>query len=63
MIFNAMLFFNFSRDDPDYIEEWLDKRINKLSCEDRFKFYDLSDARGAQYDECSHKSSIYILFL
>ena len=58
-----MLFLNFSSDDPDYIEDWLDKRINKLSSEDRFKFYDLSDARGAQYDEGSNKSSIYILFL
>lgn len=47
----------FSRDDPDYIEDWLDKRINKLSSEDRFKFYDLSDARGAQYDEDSGESS------
>ena len=63
MIFNAMLFFNFSRDDPDYIEEWLDKRINKLSSEDRFKFYDLSDARGAQYDEGSHITSIYLTFV
>ena len=58
-----MLFFNFSSDDPDYIEDWLDKRINKLSSEDRFKFYDRSDARGAQYDEGSHKSSIYIVSL
>ena len=58
-----MLFFNFSCDDPDYIENWLDKRINKLSSADRFNFYDLSDARGAQYNEGSHKSSIYLLFL
>ena len=45
---------NFSSDDPDYIENWLDKKINKLSSEDRFKFYDLSDARGFDYDEGSY---------
>jgi len=47
----------FSSDDPDYIENWLDKKINNLSSEDRFKFYDLSDSRGAQYDEDSGTSN------
>jgi len=55
----------FSSDDPDYIENWLDKKINKLSSEDRFKFYDLSDARGSHYDEdsgASNKTTLGIFY-
>ena len=36
----------FSCEDSDYIEAWLDKRLNKMSSEDRQKFYDLSDCRS-----------------
>ena len=41
----------FSLEDTDYAENWLDKKINKLSSEDRAKFYDLSDSRSENKDE------------
>ena len=40
----------FERDDPDYIERWLDKKINRLSCCDREKYFNLSDARSSDFD-------------
>ena len=43
----------FENDDPDYIERWLDKKINRLSSSDREKYYDLSDARSSDFDELS----------
>jgi len=45
----------FSSEDSDYIEAWLDKRLNKMSSEDRQKFYDLSDFR-------SEKTTLGIFF-
>ena len=38
----------FSSDDQDYIEAWLDKRLNEMSCPDRQAFYDLSDCRSVE---------------
>ena len=36
----------FSHNDQDYIEGWLDKRLNKLSASDREIFFKLSDSRN-----------------
>ena len=52
-----------STDDPDYIENWLDKKINRMSSENRAKFYNLSDARSSGFEEgknCEIYSSTYI---
>mgnify|MGYP001162975423 CR=1 FL=1 len=38
----------FSNEDHEYIEAWLDKRLNKLNCPDRQAFYDLSDCRSVE---------------
>ena len=46
----------FSLDDPDEIEEWLEKRLLKMPASQRQKFYDLSDSR---FDE---KSTLGIFF-
>ena len=35
----------FDDDDPDYIEQWLDRRINRLTSEEREIFYSLADSR------------------
>merc|ERR1711997_605015 len=36
----------FADDDMDYIDNWLEKKLLKLSAEDRQSFYDLTDSRG-----------------
>ena len=36
----------FSSDDMDFIENWLDKRLNKMEASQRQKFYELSDSRS-----------------
>ena len=46
----------FSLDDPDEIEEWLEKRLLKMPASQRQKFYDLSDSR---FDE---KTTLGIFF-
>ena len=46
----------FERDDPDYIERWLDKKINRLSCFDREKYFNLSDARSSDFDPSMNPS-------
>jgi len=46
----------FERDDPDYIERWLDKKINLLSCFDREKYFNLSDARSSDFDPSMNPS-------
>jgi len=38
----------FSNDDIDFIETWLDKRLNKMEASQRQKFYELSDARSEE---------------
>jgi len=38
----------FSKDDMDYIETWLEKRLNKLESSEREKFFDLSDSRNEE---------------
>ena len=43
----------FSSEDPDYIEEWLDKKILKLCSEDRAKFYNLVDSRSFNDEKTS----------
>ena len=43
----------FSSEDPDYIEEWLDKKILKLCSEDRAIFYDLLDSRSNNDEKTS----------
>jgi len=35
----------FSLEDPDEIEEWLEKRLLRMPASERQKFYDLSDSR------------------
>ena len=47
----------FSNDDQDYIESWLDKRLNQMSSPDRQAFYDLSDCRSG-----SEKTTLGIFF-
>ena len=49
--FNNVILSKFSTDDPDYIENWLDKKINRMSSENRAKFYNLSDARSSGFEE------------
>ena len=52
-----------STDDPDYIENWLDKKINRMSSENRAKFYNLSDARSSGFEEgknCEIHNSTYM---
>ena len=49
----------FSLEDTDYAENWLDKKINKLSSEDRAKFYDLSDSRSENKDEKTNLGIFY----
>ena len=46
----------FSLEDPDEIEEWLEKRLLKMPASQRQKFYDLSDSR---FDE---KTTLGIFF-
>lgn len=41
----------FSSDDPDFIESWLEKRLNKCSAAQRQEFYDLADSRSENPDE------------
>ena len=41
----------FQYDDMVDIEEWLDKKLLKLSSEDRAKFFELSDSRSEDPDE------------
>ncbi len=36
----------FQNDDMDEVEEWLEKRLNRLSAEDREKFFNLSDSKA-----------------
>ena len=38
----------FSSDDMDFIENWLDKRLNKMEASQRQKFYELSDSRSEE---------------
>lgn len=38
----------FSSDDMDYIETWLEKRLNKLESSQREKFFNLSDSRNEE---------------
>ena len=47
------IFCHHSLDDSDLIEEWLDKKINRMSCDDRASFFKLSDARSSDFDEGS----------
>ena len=47
----------FSNDDQDYIESWLDKRLNQMSSPDRQAFYDLSDCRSG-----NEKTTLGIFF-
>ena len=47
----------------DYIENWLDKALNRLSCDDRAKFFELSDARTSVFDEGDTKTFIQIVNL
>ena len=35
----------FSLEDPDEIEEWLEKRLLRMPASERQKFYELSDSR------------------
>jgi hypothetical protein len=35
----------FDDDDPNYIEQWLDRRINRMSSEEREIFFSLADSR------------------
>ena len=49
----------FSLEDTDYAENWLEKKILKMSSEDREKFYDLSDSRSTNQDE---KTTLGIFF-
>ena len=43
----------FSLEDTDYAENWLEKKILKMSSEDRAKFYDLSDSRSTNDEKTS----------
>ena len=36
----------FDDDDPNYIENWLDRRINRMSSEEREIFFSLADSRS-----------------
>ena len=47
------IFCHHSLDDLDRVEEWLDKRINRMSSDDRASFFKLSDARSSDFDEGS----------
>jgi hypothetical protein len=35
----------FDDDDPNYIELWLDRHINRMTTEEREIFYSLADSR------------------
>jgi hypothetical protein len=47
----------FEDDDPDYIEQWLDRRINRMSSEEREVFFSLADSRFAS-SRALHTSSV-----
>ena len=36
----------FDDDDPNYIENWLDRRINRMTSEEREIFFSLADSRS-----------------
>jgi hypothetical protein len=46
----------FCNDDWEFLESWMDKRLNKLSSQDREIFFDLADSRSAD------KTSLGIFF-